>query len=296
MAAVTSNSNIASWQQSQMVGGKNGWFERILIGLCFLVIIFFSFFPIYWMLVTSLRPSSEVFAFPPSFFPSQITFEHYQGFLNNPKLIQYLGNSFLVATATAIGSLIVSTYSAYSFSKFRYTGRRGLMFFILSAQMFPQGLLLITLYLMFSSLKLLNSYIGLVLAFTTFTLPLCIWMLKSYFDTLPDDLIEAAKIDGASQLTIIHRILMPIARPALISTGLFAFIRGWNDFIYALTLAGPDKMTLPPGLVLTYTGEFQTSWPSLMASSLIVSLPVVLMFVFMQRYIVAGLGSGAVKG
>jgi multiple sugar transport system permease protein len=296
MAAVTSNSKLASWQPSQIVGGKNGWTERILIGLCFFLIIFFAFFPIYWMLVTSLRPGSEVFAFPPRFFPSQITFEHYQGFLNNPKLIQYLGNSFLVATATAVGSLIVSAYSGYSFSKFRYTGRRGLMFFILSAQMFPQGLLLITLYLMFSSLKLLNSYVGLVLAFTTFTLPLCIWMLKSYFDTMADDLIEAAKIDGASQLTIIHRILMPIARPALISTGLFAFIRGWNDFIYALTLAGPEKMTLPPGLVLTYTGEFQTSWPSLMASSLIVSLPVVLMFVFLQRYIVAGLGSGAVKG
>ncbi len=109
-------------------------------------------------------------------------------------------------------------------------------------------------------------------------------------------MIEAAKVDGASQLTIIHQILLPIVRPALISTALFAFIRGWNDFIYALTLAGPDKMTLPPGLVLTYTGEFQTSWPNLMASSLIVSLPVMIMFIFMQRYIVAGLGSGAVKG
>ena len=170
------------------------------------------------------------------------------------------------------------------------------MFLVLSAQMFPQALLLITLYLMFDSLSLLNTYLVLVLSFTTFTLPLCIWMLKSYFDTLPLELIEAAKVDGASQFTIIHRILVPIARPALISTGLFAFIRGWNDFIYALTLAGPDKMTLPPGLVLTYTGEFQTSWPNLMASSLIVSLPVVILFIFLQRYIVAGLGSGAVKG
>jgi multiple sugar transport system permease protein len=142
----------------------------------------------------------------------------------------------------------------------------------------------------------LNTYTVLVLSFTTFTLPLCVWMLKSYFDTLPNDLIEAAKVDGASQWTIIHRIMLPIARPALISTGLFAFIRGWNDFIYALTLAGPQKMTLPPGLVLTYIGEFQTSWANLMASSLIVSLPVVLLFVFMQRYIVAGLSSGAVKG
>jgi multiple sugar transport system permease protein len=283
-------------QSSTMVGARYNVMSRILFGICFAAAVLFAFFPIYWMIVTSLRPSEQVFAFPPSFLPTDITFAHYEAFFNNPRLIQYLGNSFFVATATAVSSLIVSAYAAYSFSKFRYTGRRSLMFLILSAQMFPQGLLLITLYLMFSSLKLLNTYAVLVLSFTTFTLPLCIWMLKSYFDTLPDDLIEAAKVDGAPQLTIIHRILLPIARPALISTGLFAFIRGWNDFIYALTLAGPQKMTLPPGLVLTYTGEFQTSWANLMASSLIVSLPVIVVFVFMQRYIVAGLGSGAVKG
>jgi multiple sugar transport system permease protein len=205
-------------------------------------------------------------------------------------------NSIIVASVTAIGSLIISGYAGYSFSKFRYTGRRGLMFLILSAQMFPQGLLLITLYLMFSELKLLGTYWALVLSFTTFTLPLCIWMLKSYFDTMPNELIEAAKVDGASQFTIIHRILLPIARPALISTGLFAFIRGWNDFIYALKLGDADTMTMPPGLVLTYTGEFQTSVPNLMASSLIISMPVVILFIFLQRYIVAGLSSGAVKG
>jgi multiple sugar transport system permease protein len=287
---------VNTFQPSRMAGGKNVWSNRMVFGICFVLAVIFAFFPIYWMIVTSLRPADQVFAFPPSFLPTTITLEHYGAFFSNPRLIRYLGNSFLVATATAIGSLLVSTYAAYSFSKFRYTGRRALMFVILSAQMFPQALLLITLYLMFSSMKILNTYTALILSFTTFTLPLCIWMLKSYFDTLPDDLIEAAQVDGASQFTIIHRILLPIARPALISTGLFAFIRGWNDFIYALTLAGPEKMTLPPGLVLTYTGEFQTSWPNLMASSLIVSLPVILMFVFMQRYIVAGLGSGAVKG
>jgi len=170
------------------------------------------------------------------------------------------------------------------------------MFLILSAQMFPQALLLIALYLMFDELGLLNSYWSMILAFTTFTLPLCIWMLKSYFDTIPDDLIEAAKVDGAHQFQIIHRILMPLAAPALVSTTLFAFISGWNDYIYALTLAGPHKMTLPPGLVLTYIGEFQTSWPNLMASSFIVSLPIVIAFLFMQRYIAGGLVAGAVKG
>lgn len=256
----------------------------------------FAFFPIYWMVITSITPREMIFSFPPQLFPTQFTLDSYFSVINDPRLMKYLLNSFIVGTATAVGSLIVSGYAAYAFSKFRFGGRRPLMFMLLSAQMFPQALLLITLYLMFAQLGLLNTYTGLVLSFTTFTLPLCTWMLKSFFDAFPDEVIEAAKVDGAGQFTIIHRILLPIARPALISTGLFAFIRGWNDYIYALTLAGPDKMTLPPGLALAYTGEFQTSWGSLMASSLVVSLPIVLIFIFLQRYIVAGLVSGAVKG
>lgn len=281
---------------SMVVGKRQRGAERLLLIVGFIIVAVFAFFPIYWMLITSITPSDQVFSFPPSFVPRAITFDYYADFFNNPALLKYLLNSFIVAGSTAISSVLIGVYAGYSFSKFRYTGRRALMFLILSAQMFPQTLLLITLYLLFARVGLLNSYWALILSFTSFTLPLCVWMLKGYFDTLPDELIEAAKVDGASQFTIIHRILLPIVRPALISTFLFAFIRGWNDFIYALTLGGPNYMTLPPGLVLTYIGEFQTSWGNLMASSLIVSLPVVVLYIIMQRYIVAGLSSGAVKG
>lgn len=269
---------------------------RIALYLALALAALFAFFPIYWMLATSLRPNSEVFAFPPSLLPNTITLEHYQNFIRNPQLLRFLINSLLVASVTAAASLLVSTYAAYAFSKFRFSGRRSLMFLVLSAQMFPQALLLITLYLMFSQLKLLDTYLVLVLSFTTFTLPLCIWMLKGYFDQIPNDLIEAAKVDGANQLQIIHRVLLPITRPALVATGLFAFMRGWNDFIYALTLVGKDKMTLPPGLVLTYIGEFQAQWADMMAASLLVSLPLVIAFVIFQRHIVSGLTAGAVKG
>jgi multiple sugar transport system permease protein len=270
--------------------------DRIPVYFALASIAFFTFFPIYWMLITSLSPNEVVFAFPPRFFPTTLTLEHYLNFIQNPRLLNYLINSVIVATATAIGSVLVSCYAAYSFSKFRYRGRQSLMFLILSAQMFPQTLLLITLYLMFSELRLLNSYLALVLSFTTFTLPLCIWMLKSYLDKIPNDLIEAAQMDGASQMTIIHRVVLPLAMPALVSTGLFAFIRGWNDFIYALTLAGPEKQTLPPGMVLTYLGEFQAAWADMMAAALIVSLPVAFAFMIVQRHIVEGLTAGAVKG
>src|SRR5690606_5102381 len=127
------------------------------------------------------------------------------------------------------------------------------------------------LYLMFNALGLLNTYLGLVLSFTAFTMPLCIWMLKGVFDTIPDAVIESAKVDGAGHLTIIHRIVAPVAAPGMVAAGLFAFIRGWNDFIFALTLAGREKQTLPPGLVNSFVGEFQTAWPVLMAASLLVS-------------------------
>jgi multiple sugar transport system permease protein len=221
---------------------------------------------------------------------------HYQSFFQNPQLLRFLSNSLIVATVTMLSSLLIASYAAYSFSKFRYRGRRSVMFLTLSAQMFPQALLLITLYLMFSRMKLLDTYLVLVLAFTTFTLPLCIWMLKGYFDKVPNEMLEAAKVDGASQLQIIHRIILPIAKPALVATGIFAFMRGWNDFIYALTLVGRDKQTLPPGLVLTYIGEFQSSWADMMAASLIVSLPLIIVFILFQKQIVSGLTAGAVKG
>ena len=265
------------------------WGTIVVIGL-------FALLPIYWMLVTAVRPNGEVFRFPPRLLPSSITLEHFGEFLGDPRLLRFLLNSVVVSIATALLTLVVASYTAYSFSKFRYRGRKSLMYLVLASQMFPHALLLITLYLMFNALGLLNSYLGLVLAFTAFTMPLCIWMLKGVFDTLPDSVIEQAKVDGAGRFTIIHRIVLPISAPGVVAAGLFAFIRGWNDFIFALTLAGPDRQTLPPGLVNTYVGEFQTAWPTLMAASLVVSAPVIAGFVSLQRYLVAGLAGGAVKG
>lgn len=260
------------------------------------VIGVFAFGPVYWLVVTAFTPNDDVFRFPPRLWPEHFTLEHFANLTDNAVLGRYLVNSLIVSTLTAVLTVLVSAYTAYSFSKFRYRGRRSLMSLILASQMFPQALLLITLYLVFSAYGLLNSYLALILSFTTFTLPLCVWMLKGFFDTIPNELLEAAKVDGAGQGAVIHRILLPVSLPGLVATGLFAFIRGWNDFIFALTLAGPAKQTLPPGLVNTYLGEFQAAWPDLMAASLVVSLPVVIGFVVLQRYLVAGLTSGAVKG
>ena len=264
------------------------WVTVAVLGL-------FGLLPLYWMVVTALTPNGDVFTFPPRLFPRTITFDHFIAIAGDPVLWRYLGNSIFVSVLTAALTLMVATYTAYSFSKFRYRGRKAMMFLVLSSQMFPQALLLITLYLVFAAVGLLNTYLGLVISFTAFTLPLCIWMLKGIFDTVPNEIIEAAKMDGANQLIIIHRVLLPISIPGLIAAGLFAFMRGWNDFIFALTLAGPTKLTLPPGLVNHFVGEFGTQWPELMAASIAVSLPVIIGFIGLQRYLVAGLASGAVK-
>ncbi|MBB4905375.1 carbohydrate ABC transporter permease [Actinophytocola algeriensis] len=262
------------------------------------IIVFggFALLPVYWMLATALTPDGKVFAYPPALFPADVTFEHFASLAGNSQLFDYLVNSAIVSGVTAVLSVIVSAYMAYSFSKYRYRGRRSLMYLVLSSQMFPQALLLVTLYAVFDAYDLLNTYTALVLSFTTFTLPLCVWMLKGFFDTIPDSLIEAARIDGASQLRIIHSVIVPLSVPGLVAAGLFAFVRGWNDFIFALTLAGPDKQTLPPGLANTYLGEAQTAWPELMAASLVVSLPVVIAFIALQRFLVGGITAGAVKG
>ncbi|MGK3951195.1 carbohydrate ABC transporter permease [Microbacterium sp. I2] len=260
------------------------------------VIALFGFAPVYWLLVTSLTPTNMVFTFPPTLFPREITFDHYATVLGNPVIFGYLRNSVIVSVITAVLAVAVSMYMGYAFSKYRFAGRKSLMYFVLSSQMFPQALLLVTLYLVFAQFGLLNTYLALILSFTTFTLPLCVWMLKGFFDALPDDLIEAARIDGAGPWRIFHSVVFPLAAPGLVAAGLFAFVRGWNDFIFALTLAGPDRQTLPPGLVNTFISEASTSWPALMAASLIVSVPVCVAFIFLQRYLVGGITAGAVKG
>ncbi|MFK4789371.1 carbohydrate ABC transporter permease [Microbacterium sp. ZW T5_56] len=290
MSTATSRPRRANPLRSESRGVRiSAWIAVIVCGG-------FALLPIYWLLATSLTPRTEVFAFPPRLWPSEISFEAYTSLVNNPMLFTYLGNSVIVSVVTAVLSVLVSAYMGYSFSKFRYRGRRSLMYFVLASQMFPQALLLVTLYTVFAAYNLLNTYTALVLSFTTFTLPLCVWMLKGFFDTIPDELIEAARVDGASRLRIIHSIILPLSAPGLIAAGLFAFVRGWNDFVFALTLAGPDKQTLPPGLVNTYIGEASTAWPELMAASLVVSLPVAIAFIALQRFLVGGMTAGAVKG
>lgn len=256
----------------------------------------FGLLPVYWLTATAFMKKEDVFALDRPLFPTDPTLDNIVGFFQNPILLQNLANSVIVSTGTAIVAVIVGSLMAYSLSKFRYRGRNPIMFMFLIGQLIPGALLLISLYLMLASANLLYTYTALILSFTTFTLPLTVFLLKGIIDGLPDDILEAAKVDGLTRLKTMFQIVFPLIVPGLITAAMFAFMRGWSDLLFALTLAGPDKQTLPAGLTQAFIHEGTADWPALMAASLITSLPLAIIFILLQRYFVSGLASGAVKG
>lgn len=268
---------------------------RLFFWISFVTIGVFVIFPLYWLVNTSLKTPEEVFDL--TFFPKQPTLDNYRNVIADGSILLYLKNSLYVAVVSSFLTTIVSAYAGYSFSKFRYRGRKSLMVVFIVSKVFPYAVLLLTIYLIMRQTGLLDSYLSLILAFVTFTLPVGTWTLKAYFDQIPNALIESAKMDGASQFRILHRIIFPVTIPGLISTALYGFVWAWNDLLYSLTLiTSPEKRTLAPGLILNYMGEFQNNWGNMMAASVIVSIPVTLMFIFLQRYFIKGLTAGSVKG
>jgi len=229
--------------------------------------------------------------------PDQISLENFRSVWNDQPFGRWLLNSILVASATTIVGVFLACTAAYAFSRFRFPGRRtGLMSFLVS-QMFPGVLTLIPLYIILVQwLGLGSSYIGLVLVYTTTAIPFCVWMLKGYFDTIPRELEESALIDGASPIVIFFRIVLPLARPAVAVTALFSFMTGWNEFILAATFMDSEELyTAPVGLKF-FVGGFSQQWGYFAAGAIIVAIPVVLLFLFLQRYLISGLTAGSVKG
>ncbi len=270
---------------------------KIFFIILLIVIGLYVFFPLYWMIITALKAPSEAFNPNPTFLPTSPTLNNFKNVLLDARIRNYLKNSLFVSILSSIFATLLAAYAGYSFSKYRYRGRKTLMYLILSSQMFPFVVLLLTIYLVMRAFGLLDNYLSLILSYITFTLPIGTWTLKAYFDQIPNELIEAARIDGASRFTIIHRIMFPLAIPGMVSIAIYGFVWSWNDLIYSLTLiTSTSKSTLAPGLILNYLGEFQAKWTEMMAASIIVSVPVAIMFIFLQRFFVRGLTAGAIKG
>ena len=229
--------------------------------------------------------------------PAQFSLKNFTDVLTEQPFLRWLLNSAIVATATTVVGVFLACTAAYAFSRFRFPGRQAGMMSFLVSQMFPGTLLLVPLYIIIVSwLKLGNSFIGLVLVYSVTAIPFCVWMLKGYFDTIPLEIEESAIMDGASRQTIFFKIILPLAKPAVAVTALFSFMTGWNEFILAATFLEEEvKYTAPVGLKF-FVGGFSSQWGYFAAGSIIVSLPVVLLFLYLQKYLVSGLTAGGVKG
>lgn len=266
----------------------------IYIGITIITLLLV--FPFLWMVCTALKDRSEMFAPVPTFLPKVRTFENFRAMWFDYKFYNYLRNSIIVTFSTTLISILFSTFMAYGISRFRFRGRIAVFDLLILTQMFPTPLLILTIYVTFANIGLIDSHLGLVISYCTFAIPFATMMLKSSFDGLPVELEEAASIDGCSVLGTIFKIVLPISAPAIVAMGLFCFILSWQEFMMALTLIRTtDMRTLPVGIQMM-VGFRDIMWGPLMAGTTAVTLPVVFLFIFFQKYLVTGMTMGAVKG
>jgi arabinogalactan oligomer / maltooligosaccharide transport system permease protein len=258
-------------------------------------------YPVLLVIKKAFEPGHS-FALSPSPVPSEVTLDHFRelvgtsGHGGQPLFLRYALNSALVALATTAVGLVLSTTAAYALSRYRFAGRRTSLTAFLAVQMFPATLLLMPLYVLLDRLGLLSSLTGLVLVYSTTAIPFCVWTLKGYFDSLPRELEEAARIDGASPWGVFFRVVLPLAKPGLAVTALFSFMTAWNEFILASTFLTDESSYTLPVLLKSTVGEYSARWGLFAAGALLTSIPVMALFYLLQRYLVGGLTAGSVKG
>ena len=255
----------------------------------------FAGFPVFWMLLNSFKPNSEIFQFPPKIISNNFTLSAYHAIVSNPEKVRFFTNSYIVSISVTLFTLLVAIQAAYAFSRFNFRGKSTFNVIILSLQAVPPITLMIPYFGLMVTLKLYNTYQGLILTYMVFTLPYAIIMMTGYFNTLPKELDEAVKIDGGGSLAALWRVLVPVSIPGIVSVGIYTFMISWNEYLFALTLTRTQEMrTVPIGIQLLM-GQHSYAWNEMMAMSILGSIPVVLLFLFFQRYFMGGMTAGAVK-
>jgi trehalose/maltose transport system permease protein len=271
---------------------------RVLFWLLIAFIVLYTIFPFYWAIVSSLKPGEELFATPVGYWPSRVDWSNYQFVLTNGDFLRALLNSTITASSTVLLALVIGAIGAYAIGRLRFRGRTIILYTVLAMTMFPAIAILGSLYQMIRAADLYNRIPALVFAYMTFTLPFTIWVLTNFFRTMPGELEEAAFVDGASPFQTFSMVLLPLAAPGLVTTGLLAFIAAWNEFLYALTFTQDFQARTVPVAIANFAGatEFELPWGRIMAASVVVTVPLIALVLIFQRRIIAGLTAGAVKG
>ncbi len=274
--------------------------ESLAVHAILIISVLITVYPVAWVVGVSLKEDNSLSG--TKIFPDNPTMKNYNAVTSekydngNSKFLVWLGNSLITSIGTTLLGLVLATTAAYAFSRYDFKLKKPSMMSFLVVQMFPGAIILVPFYIMISTLGLMNSYAGLILMYSVTVLPLCVWMTKGFFDTIPRDLEEAAYIDGCSQFQAFWKIILPLAKPALAVTALFAFMSAWTEFILAYTFMTSDEMyTLAVG-INQYVTPTHTEWGSFAAMAVLVSVPVVIMYIAFQKYLISGLTSGGVKG
>jgi ABC-type glycerol-3-phosphate transport system permease component len=253
-------------------------------------------FPFLWMLSTALKPSGEIFAVPPTLVPAHATLANFVRVLRETSFPTYFKNSLVVSAATVALTLTVSSAGAYALTRFRFPGREKIAGLILLTYMFAPIMIIIPFYILVKQLGIVNTHLALVLSYTTFCLPFCLWLLRAFFQSVPIELEEAALVDGAHRGRAVWHVVLPLALPGIIAAGIFTFILAWNDFLFALVLISSDELkTLPVGVNDLFNATI-VDWGMIMAAGVMITVPAVAFFVAVQRHLIQGWGSGGLKG
>jgi len=261
-----------------------------------LMLLVFALFPILWVLSTSFTPDHLIFVQPPQWIPETITFHHYNEVIRNPEILRYFMNSFITAITSTVVGLIIGILGAYGFSRYKFPGRKTLLISVMLTRLLPRVALIVPFLVTLRNLGLYNTRAGLVLVFLVITMPLSLWLLKGFFDSIPYEIEEAAVVDGCSPLGILLRIDLPMILPAIASVGMFIFITAWNEFLFSLTMTqGRALRAISVGLAFFIDDQF-VQWGALMAASVLMSIPAIVIFTLFSRFLIKGLSEGAVKG
>jgi len=275
--------------------------QALITHLLLIVACIVTLYPVLWVVKMALTPA-QGFSLSLNPLPTVVSLQNFGEVVGTRAADgswlfgRQFFNSVVIALATTLVGVTLATTAGYAFSRFIFPGRNLGMKLLLISQMFPGVVMAIPLYILLDELHLLNSMTGLVLVYATTAIPFCVWMLKGYFDTIPKDLEEAAVMDGASQWTIFTRIVLPLARPAIVVTALFSFMTAWTEFIRAATFLSAEQAFTLPVALQRYVGSFNTEWGHFAAGAIIVSVPVMALFFFLQKHLIGGLTAGGVKG